>query len=361
MAWTLGKVEEVATAVRAGEAPTGYTTRDLLSWFNAERRGRHIVAMIRRHLKRAGIKTQPDFEYAYIDGLLHFAIAEDEARAKAPAPEPSAAGEPPEEPTTSVSIPIPVTATGVGDPTYRIGKLESANTVPISVPPTATLAQAITLMLYHDFSQLPVMQGERDLKGAVSWRSIGRALALGHPCSVVRECMEESAVISSDTSLFAAIPVIVEREYVLIRDAANRIAGIVTTTDLSLQFRQLAEPFLLLGEIENHLRRLSDGRFTVAEVASVKDPADADREIADLSDLTFGEHIRLLEKPERWNALELSIDRGEFVKHLNDVRDVRNNVMHFDPDGVAPEDLAKLRRFTRLLASLGPAGTSRSA
>ena len=207
-------------------------------------------------------------------------------------------------------------------------------------------------MLYHDYSQLPIMQGERDLRGAVSWRSIGRTLSLRRECASVQDCMEDATVIGSDTSLFAAIPAIVEKEYVFVRDASKRIAGIVTTTDLSLQFRQLAEPFLLLGEIENHLRRLSDGKFTQEELATVKDPSDTRRTITDLSDLTFGEHIRLLEHPDRWQALNLPVDRGVFVRHLGEVRDIRNSVMHFDPDGVAPDELAQLRNFTRLLASL---------
>jgi hypothetical protein len=159
-------------------------------------------------------------------------------------------------------------------------------------------------------------------------------------------------VISSETSLFAALPAIVAKEYVLIHDNTNKIVGIVTTTDLSLQFRQLAEPFLLLGEIENHLRRLSDGRFRLDEIGDVKDPADEDRVIQDLSDFTFGDHIRLLEKPERWAVLQLNVDRGVFIKHLNEVRDIRNNVMHFDPDGVAPSDLERLRKFTGLLVTL---------
>jgi len=42
----------------------------------------------------------------------------------------------------------------------------------------------------------------------------------------------------------------VTHEYVLIRAADRRICGIVTTSDLGLQFLQLGEPFLLLGEIE---------------------------------------------------------------------------------------------------------------
>jgi hypothetical protein len=170
--------------------------------------------------------------------------------------------------------------------------------------------------------------------------------------------MEDATVINSDTSLFAAIPTIVDRGYVLVKDAQNTICGIVTTTDLSLQFRQLAEPFLLLGEIENHLRRLSDGKFSAEEVASVKDPTDAEREITDLSDLTFGEHIRLLEKPERWGALGLRIDRTTFVRHLNEVKDIRNDVMHFDPDGTPPSELEKLRQFVRLLGALGSWGAT---
>jgi len=87
-------------------------------------------------------------------------------------------------------------------------------------------------------------------------------------------------------------------------------------------------------------------------VSSVRDPSDVDREIKDLSDLTFGEHIRLLEKPERWGALALKIDRTTFVKHLNEVKDIRNDVMHFDPDGTAPSELEKLRQFVRLLGAL---------
>ncbi len=211
-------------------------------------------------------------------------------------------------------------------------------------------------MLLYNFSQLPVMQSERSLKGAVTWQSIGKNLVLGKPCASVQDCMDEPTEISSDTSLFAAIPTIVDKGYVLIRDQLNVVCGIVTTTDLSLQFRQLAEPFLLLGEIENHLRRLSVGKFSLDEVQSVKDPGDVDRQIRDLADLSFGEHILLLEKPERWDALGLKIDRATFVKHLNEVKDIRNNVMHFDPDGTAPSELDTLRQFVRLLEAVGTPG-----
>lgn len=335
-------LQEIASAVENGEARSGVTTRDVLSWFDSQRRGRLVNNMIRKGLRRAKLRTEPRFEYAYIDEYLTFLPTKSAEQSRLAA-----------ETQEANDAPSFLSATTVDDPTYRIGKLDSANQAPVSVNPTASLREAITLMLYHDYSQLPVMQGVRDLKGAISWQSIGRALALRHECNSVRDCLEEVADISSDTSLFAAIPTIVEKQFVVIRDATKKIVGIVTTTDLSIQFCKLTEPFLLLGEIENHLRRLSDGKFTQAQLASLKDPADDSREILDLSDLTFGEHIRLLEQPVRWSALGLNIDRGTFVKHLDAVREIRNDVMHFDPDGAGPDDLAKLRNFVRLLVYLG--------
>ncbi len=33
-------------------------------------------------------------------------------------------------------------------------------------------------MLMHDYSQSPVMSGKREVKGVISWNSIGRSLGL---------------------------------------------------------------------------------------------------------------------------------------------------------------------------------------
>src|SRR5215470_9962753 len=61
------------------------------------------------------------------------------------------------------------------------------------------------------------------------------------------------------------------------------------------------------------------------------DPADPDRGIEDVSDLTFGEYIRLLENPKRWEKLTVKIDRKTFVEELKRVGRIRNDIMHFDP------------------------------
>jgi hypothetical protein len=211
-------------------------------------------------------------------------------------------------------------------------------------------------MLKNDFSQLPVMAGERDVKGVVSWPSIGTRIVLGQKGTRARDVMDQYHEIRADSSLFQAIPIIVAYQYVLIRGGENRITGIVTASDLSLQFQQLAEPFLLLGEIENHIRRVLGSRFTKEQLAEGRDPSETEREINGVADMNFGEYIRLLERPDRWKQLQLPIDRKTFCKELDGVRRIRNDVMHFDPDGVAPEQLDALRDFARFLQRLQGVG-----
>jgi CBS domain-containing protein len=291
-------------------------------------------------LKKHELGTQPDFESAYIDSRISFVKA-----ATKPIGQPGACGSAPE----STKI-VELSTSGIStDPTQRIGKLASANKTPVSIKPDATLTEAVTIMLYHDFSQLPVMTSERDVKGMISWSSIGSRLSQQRDCKYVRDFMESPHEISSDTSLFDAIDTIVKYEYVLIRDSEKKISGIVTTSDLSLQFRQLGEPFLLLGEIENHIRSLIDGKYTVEQLNAVRDPNEPDRGIKNVNDLTFGEYVRLLQNPDHWALLKLGIARQLFVSQLDKVREIRNDVMHFDPDGIGESDLQTLREFVQFL------------
>jgi len=210
------------------------------------------------------------------------------------------------------------------------------------------VGQAATIMLANDFSQLPVMNGST-LKGMISWRSIGRRLALGQPCGTALACMVPVHVVSKETSLFEAISQVDRHDAVVVRDSTNRICGIVTANDFSQQFRQLAEPFLLLGEIENQIRAWIGPIFKKEDLQAAKDPNDEDRQVEEVSDLTLGELLRLLQNQDSWSKLGTELDRRVFVRHLDDIRRIRNDVMHFDPDGVVDQDLDRLRSFARFL------------
>ncbi|MEL6556373.1 MAG: CBS domain-containing protein [Cyanobacteria bacterium J06621_11] len=311
-----------------GVIPPKETVRNILGWFGVSRRGYNVVRCVLAEFEKYQLITVPNFEFAYIDEAIQF---------KRPGQHED-------------------TSSHTADPIYRIGRLESANKVPISVKPDALLEKATTLMLTHDYSQLPVMTTERDVKGVISWRTIGSKLALGCSGSTVSDFMEKPNIQSVETSLFDAIRVVSESEYVLVQAIDRRICGIVTGTDLTLQFRNLAEPFLLIGETENHVRKLIHGKFSIAELQSIRNENDPDRMVESVVDLTFGEYVRLIENEDRWSKLNIQIDRIEFKNRLDRVRIIRNDVMHFDPDGLSEDDIAVLRDFAKFLSSLRTMG-----
>src|SRR5207245_69148 len=117
-------------------------------------------------------------------------------------------------------------------------------------------------------------------------------------------------------------------------------------------FGSLSEPFLLLSEIENHIRRLIDGKFSLEELKAARDPADSARKIENVANLTFGEYIRLIDKPNNWTKLGYDLSRPECTKRLREVGRIRNDVMHFHPDGISPEDLDVLPDTRRFLQGL---------
>lgn len=87
---------------------------------------------------------------------------------------------------------------------------------------------------------------------------------------------------------------------------------------------------------------------------SVCSDADPDRKerIQSAADLTFGEYLRIIQYPENWENLGLRVDRVVFCAEMDKVREIRNDVMHFDPDGIDEEQYDQLRRFSRLMDEL---------
>ncbi|MGH9898477.1 MAG: hypothetical protein ACRD4L_06465 [Pyrinomonadaceae bacterium] len=47
----------------------------MLSWFGAQHRGHYVAQRVRRLLRKNGLVTKPDFEYAYIDSNVNFELA----------------------------------------------------------------------------------------------------------------------------------------------------------------------------------------------------------------------------------------------------------------------------------------------
>jgi CBS domain-containing protein len=343
------QLQQAAEQVHTTGKPKMVRVKDLLSWYGAQRRGVLVVQMVRAGLRRANLVTVPDFEVAYID-----------QRVKLKAPDPPKARTSESAEAKPVEVPVivePAANTVVGgsltDPAPRIGMLKAANTTPLTVTRETEVVEAISKMLLHDYSQLPVTHGEKTVHGMISWKSIGRAkVKSSNTCKYVKDCMEQAELVYSDTHLFDAISRIAARDVVLVRNTDNKLAGLVTTYDISLQFSALSEPFLLLSEIENHIRRLIDGKFSLEQLKAAKDPSDTVRKVENVANLTFGEYIRLLDYPDNWSRLGYELSRVEFTKRLREVGRIRNDVMHFHPDGISEGDLELLRDTRKFLQAL---------
>lgn len=257
----------------AAPEPVRLTVRQLLQRFGYERRGDLINNHIRNGMEKFGLRADQDFTIAWLDARI--AIELDADASGAPGP-----------PRAS-------------DPTRRVGQLDAANRKPMSVKPDSLLMEATTKMQMNGYSRLPVMRNERDVSGMLTWKSIGARFALGLERKHARECMEPAQVIPGDTRLFDAISKVSEHGYVLVQAEDMIIAGIVTATDLAHLFRELAGPFLFIGEIEGHLRNLVHGKFTLDQLRKA---SGNEQPIEGSADLTFGGYKRLLENEETGSA-----------------------------------------------------------
>jgi hypothetical protein len=58
-------------------------------------------------------------------------------------------------------------------------------------------------MLQHDFDQLPVMHGEREVKGVITWKSIAAKKTLDCKCETVADCREDPRIVDSNSRRYS--------------------------------------------------------------------------------------------------------------------------------------------------------------
>ena len=299
----------------------------LLSYFGVRKRGKNVNSRIRKAFDENGLFLDSKFKDYYNSTLIEIKLK------------------------NIVDSATQNYESAVSTPTISI--LEAANTVPLTVIRDNPINQATGLMMMHDYSQLPVMQGERKVDGVVSWKSIGEVIAAGKECKNVKDCIDKDIqIVDYDIPLLKAIKIINKEEFVLVKSKSGKICGLVTTTDVSQQFIGIAEPFLLLEQLENKIRILIDRNLSPEQLKDCKYEKDEDRNVNGVADLTFGEYLRAFESPEYWDLISLKIDKSTFVKRLHEVRIIRNDVMHFHPDGIDDEKVEVLRKTNNFLSKL---------
>lgn len=242
------------------------------------------------------------------------------------------------------------------DPIKRVSSLAAANHKPVFVSRNDELSHAITIMQQKDYSQLPVIsgKGDRSLCGYISWKTIGLALWHGVKGDKVSDFMSSDVItIQSKTPLLEAINMISQNEFLLVLNEDKTFAGIITPSDIAGEFFSItqAEAFLLLEQIELQVRILIDrAELLVEDLKKVCN--EEGRDVNCIDDLTFGEYQRLIEDPKNWEKFGIKNDHSDFIKFIDDIRNIRNDVMHFEPDGIGESKMQLLREMARYLTEI---------
>lgn len=255
----------------------------------------------------------------------------------------------------------------------------------VSVAPSESLTRALTLMIEHDFSQLPVVDPEGKPLGIITCASIAKALL--HLGAKIEELRVNHALVKISThpaeeDLLYLLDTILKVSAVFVVDTTDKLIGIITEYDTTQYFRQRAEDLVLINDIEDALKRhlqiaydaqgktstsLNDAidglsnsldgirrkshsslRALSAKLTNVKPEQKDLDEIVDryfppqeesrsFSDLTLSEFIQLAQK--NWSKLEpvFRISQQSWSKMMEDIRIIRNKLFHFKGDTSAVE------------------------
>ncbi|TDC54757.1 CBS domain-containing protein [Micromonospora sp. KC207] len=206
-------------------------------------------------------------------------------------------------------------------------------------------------MEINDYSQVAVLANAHSLYGSVSWESIAAAKHRD-PGASFSDAIDRRArdrVFDYDTRLLDVFGTLQQHGFIFVRDDQRKISGIVTAADVVRKYDEKATPFFLIGEIDQELRHLI---VNVFDEETVKEACLAAHiSFKSLDTMTMAQYQAVLNNVACWEQLGWRLDRGLFIERLDEIRKVRNNVMHFNPDPVRPSEVAKLRNFLRLIRS----------
>lgn len=225
----------------------------------------------------------------------------------------------------------------------------------VFVKPNDSLAKALTIMQINDFSQLPVVDGDDgEIVGALTWKSIAIGKANLECGETVKDYMvgkDDVAVLTIDTPLMDALYKVLEYEYAFVVDKNKKLLGIVTTADLSEQYIRRTHPFVVLEHIEKLLRSIIEKHLPKESLPGAK---KGKHPVDDVSELKFNQYLQILGNSDNWDKLGWKVvDSSYFLEKLDEVRVIRNEIMHFrfdDRDGSKMIILNNMASYLQMLA-----------
>jgi len=305
---------------------TEVKVRDLLGWWGAKGRGRLVSGQIAADLANHDLISVPDFEKVTLDAtvvLRHRSHDVDGTQ-------------------SAVGLAEDLDEEDEHELGLTIGNLPTAFSELTSVKPTDAVNVATSHMQLNDYWQLPVIDKNGRFYGAVTWESIAMGSLQGNAFSV-SDVLLDAQVHSFDAELIDVLPSLVDGGFILVTGADQEMAGIITMSDVVEAYGDLATPFIVVGETDHLLRRILQ---SIANLEDVQNSVGSEtRKIKSFDDLTFGDYKSMLGQRTLWDKLPTLLDRKVFGHRVDEVREIRNSLAHFEPDPLQDGDLQKLRLF----------------
>ncbi|MGW5114408.1 CBS domain-containing protein [Streptomyces noursei] len=311
------------------------TARDLIGLWGWQRRTGEVIDFVDQELAGRGLRVTPHFTEVQLDGLVTVSALESSGTTEVTQ-------------ATSVSDALRMLTHNASEDLgrhWRIGSLPFVRDV-VTVGHDEPLTRAITRMVEGDFSQLPVVNDHNVLRGVITWESIARA-QLGRRSDTIAAALDPHPHTAQEQEeLFVRIGDIQRHGFLIVTDGDNVVLGILTASDLTGQLRLRVEPFILLGEAERRLRRLTD-HFTADELPTGSRVREAR---AKGKRLTLGQYPEVLKDDACWAKLGWPYEQDNMVQRVRIVKEYRNELAHWDVD--APEEKTEGLAATKQLLNL---------
>lgn len=214
----------------------------------------------------------------------------------------------------------------------------------MAIPPEMRVSEALKLMQEEHYSQLPVVAGDAVL-GVFSYRSFStKAIAKQRSAKdplgdrSVEDFLEEFEYVHSSDDWNRVLKYLNQDDAFFVghRDG---IDGMVTTTDLLEYFRAIANPFILIAEIEQSLRLIiqtciDEEKLPEAVESSLKTAYKGRKVPTDLSAMTFDNFVQIISNNDNWPYFEQMFGHQQETRkrteaRLRQVGAWRNDVFHF--------------------------------
>lgn len=229
---------------------------------------------------------------------------------------------------------------------FSVAQLIEGHSPLVCVNKDELVSHAFSLMIEHDYSQLPVIDDDNQPLGMVTHEGILRGIKHFNTemkLLRVRDVIVNSHIFNLEDDLYDLLDRMKSTNAVLIIDPGGVLVGIVTSYDTTEFFRKHAENLMLVEDIETIIKdfiraaysdqqnELSTDKLSKSISQISRLDISTEVRIKSFEQLSLSEYISLLCHSTTWTVLDpvLDIPKDSLRKLLDGVRKTRNDLAHF--------------------------------